>query len=266
MFVTIVIPVYNEERSLPLTIPQLHQFVTEHCRFDFEIVIGDNASRDNTLAAAHELACRFESVRVEHLDQKGRGRMLAHVWSESDADVLTYMDVDLSTDLCALPFVVEALASGGFDVAVGSRLLSPGDTTRGFKREVISRCYNLLIKLAFRTRFSDAQCGFKALRRDAAQFLLPMIRDTNWFFDTELLILAEKLGFRILDAPVTWVDDPDSRVDIVRTAWEDIKGLARLKRGFINHNYQMPIPVGLRARDRINGLHQRSVKWYCCGR
>lgn len=263
MFVNIVIPVYNEERSLPVAIPRLHEFLTEHCRFDFEIVIGDNASIDNTLAAAKELACRYPAIRIEHLAQKGRGRMLAHAWAASDADILTYMDVDLSTDLFALPPMVEALASGGFDIAVGSRLLRPDCTRRGLKREFISRTYNRLIKLAFRTKFSDAQCGFKGMRRDVARFLLPLIQDKAWFFDSELLILAEKLGFRIFDEPVAWVDDPDTRVKIVQTAWEDILGLVRIKRALMSGRYDLHVPAGVRATDRTNALTHCRLDEFC---
>lgn len=263
MLINIVIPVYNEERSLPSTVPQLHRFLDEHCRFDFEIVIGDNASTDNTLKVADALADAFDFVRVEHLDQKGRGRMLAHVWERTDADILTYMDVDLSTDLFAFPPMVAALASAGFDLAIGSRLLRPDCTTRGIKRESISRCYNLLIKLVFWTKFSDAQCGFKGIRRDAAQFLLPLIRDKAWFFDSELLILAEKFGFRIFDQPVTWVDDPDSRVRIVGTAWEDFKGLMRVRRAFLTGEYALQVPRGVRAIDRINQPSSPQTDYLC---
>jgi hypothetical protein len=130
-----------------------------------------------------------------------------------------------------------ALAGVGFDLAAGSRLLKPCLTTRGFKRELISRCYNRLVKAVFRTRFSDAQCGFKAITRPAAQALLPLAEDNGWFLDTELLVLAEKLGYRIFDLPVQWNDDPDSRVRIARTAWEDIKGIVRVRRNLWRGRY-----------------------------
>ncbi|MEX2088422.1 MAG: glycosyltransferase, partial [Bacteroidota bacterium] len=173
-----------------------------------------------------------------HLDQKGRGRALKKVWSESRADILSYMDVDLSSNLYAFPPLVEALISGGFDIGIGSRLLKASTTRRSLKREVVSRTYNLLVKAFFFTKFSDAQCGFKAITKEAAGRLLPNVEDTGWFFDTELLVIAEKSGYRIFDLPVSWVEDLDSRVKIVRTAMDDIQGLIRVRRGFARGKYR----------------------------
>ena len=169
-------------------------------------------------------------MRVVRLEEKGRGRALARVWSASEADVLAYMDVDLSTDLGALLPLVAPLLSGHSDVAIGTRLARGSRVTRGARREVISRCYNVLLRTALTTRFSDAQCGFKAIRRDRAALLLPLVQDTGWFFDTELLVLAERSGLRIHEVPVDWVDDPDSRVDVLATAMADLRGIARLGR------------------------------------
>lgn len=232
MRVNVTIPVYNEEAALPGSIPKLCEFLAVNCRHDYEVVIADNASTDRTLAVAQGLARRFRCVRVAHLELKGRGRALKQVWSESTADILSYMDVDLSTDLRAFPPLIAALAGGAFDVATGSRLREESKVIRGVKREFISRSYNRLVKLFLATKFSDAQCGFKAITRTAAQRLLPAVEDTGWFFDTELLVLAERSGHRIFDLPVTWIDDPDSRVKIMKTAWEDVKGLWRVRRGF----------------------------------
>ena len=243
--VNVTIPVFNEEARLRGSIPRLHKFLSAHCRFNFEIVIADNASMDRTLEIARLFSEMHPAVRAVHLDQKGRGRALKKVWSESQADILSYMDVDLSTDLFSLPPLVEALIGGGFDLAIGSRLLKPSLITRGLRRAFISHGYNLLIKLLFHTRFSDAQCGFKAITREAASGLLPQVEDNGWFMDSELLILAEKLGFRIFDLPVRWVDDSDSRVKIWRTAVEDLKGLARVKRNFANGKYNAAMRNGL---------------------
>jgi putative flippase GtrA len=140
------------------------------------------------------------------------------------------MDVDLSTDLAALLPLVAPLISGHSDVAIGTRLHRGSRVVRGTKREFISRCYNLLLRGTLAARFSDAQCGFKAIRADVARELLPLVQDTGWFFDTELLILAERSGLRIHEVPVDWVDDPDSRVNIVQTAKDDLKGVARVGR------------------------------------
>ncbi len=226
--INVTVPVFNEEKALEGSIGKLVTFLDSQS-FRYELVVADNGSTDRTLNVANELATRYRKVRVLHLDEKGRGRAVKGVWSESKADILSYMDVDLSTDLAAFPLLIEPLITKKYDLAIGSRLLNPTLTKRGFKREFISRCYNRLVKLLFHTRFSDAQCGFKAITREAAARLLPLVEDNIWFMDTELLVIAEKLGYRIFDLPVRWVDDPDSRVKIVRTALEDIKGLIRLR-------------------------------------
>jgi glycosyltransferase involved in cell wall biosynthesis len=223
----VVVPVYNEEHTLERCIRTLHAFLSLHLPYTFRITIADNASTDATEALAHRLAGRYRHVVVHHLDRKGRGRALSEVWQHSGADVLAYMDVDLSTDLGGLLPLIAPLISNHSDVAVGSRLAR---VVRGPKREFISRSYNRILRTALGVRFSDAQCGFKAVRRDVARLLLPLVRDTNWFFDTELLVIAERAGLRIHEVPVDWVDDPDSRVDIVATALEDLRGVARMRR------------------------------------
>ncbi len=228
--VDVVIPVYNEEGDLERSVLKLREFLHANVPYDWRIVIADNASQDRTLAIAQDLSARFpRKVGIVHLDQKGRGRALRRAWTESDADVMSYMDVDLSTDLHAFPPLIESLIGGGYDVAIGSRLKSGARVKRGLKREFISRTYNLMIKLMFWNRFSDAQCGFKAVTRRTVREIVPLIKDQAWFFDSELLLLAERMGFRIFEVPVTWADDPDSRVRIANTAWEDIKGLFRVR-------------------------------------
>jgi glycosyltransferase involved in cell wall biosynthesis len=228
-WVDVVIPVYNEEHVLAASVRRLHAFLSEHLPYRWRIVIANNASTDATLGVAQVLARDLPRVSYVHLDQKGRGRALRTAWLRSDADVLTYMDVDLSTDLSAFPPLVEAIANEGYDLATGSRLAGGADTSRSLKREAISRTYNLLIKAVMWTRFSDAQCGFKAISRAAACELVPLVRDNEWFFDTELLVLAEKKGFRIKDIPVRWVEDPDTRVRLGKTIRADLRGLWRLR-------------------------------------
>ncbi len=226
----VVIPVYNEETDLEPCIRRLHGHLEEQFPYPFRITIADNASTDETLRVAERLGREFDEVEVRHLDEKGRGRALRAVWSTSDAPVLAYMDVDLSTDLAALGPLVAPLISGHSDLAIGSRLARGARVVRGPKREFISRCYNLILRGTLAARFSDAQCGFKAIRADVAERLLPHVQDTGWFFDTELLVLAQKSGLRIHEVPVDWVDDPDSSVNIVATATADLKGIARLTR------------------------------------
>ena len=230
----VVVPVYNEQAALADSIHRLHRHLRENFPFPARITIADNASVDDTPRIAAELAAELTDVRVVRLEQKGRGRALHAVWSTSDAPVLAYMDVDLSTDLAALAPLVAPLISGHSDLAIGTRLGRGARVVRGAKREIISRCYNLILKSTLAARFSDAQCGFKAIRADVAERLLPHVADTGWFFDTELLVLAERSGLRIHEVPVDWVDDPDSRVDIVATATADLKGIGRMLRGFAN--------------------------------
>ena len=226
--VEVVVPVFNEEAALERSIRRLHRYLGAELPFSWRIVIADNASTDATPAIALALAHELPGVELLRIDRKGRGRALREAWSRSDAQVLCYMDVDLSTDLRALLPLVAPLLSGHSDLAIGSRLARSARVVRGPKRELISRGYNRLLHTVLRARFSDAQCGFKAVTATAARRLLDDVRDDGWFFDTELLVLAQRRGLRIHEVPVDWVDDPDSRVDIVRTAIEDLRGVARL--------------------------------------
>ncbi|GAA1449235.1 bifunctional glycosyltransferase family 2/GtrA family protein [Leifsonia poae] len=224
----IVVPVYNEQATLDQSIRQLHAYLSAQIEQTWRITVADNASTDATASIADALAVRLPHVHAVHLAQKGRGRALKHVWGSSPAEVLVYLDEDLSTDLAALPPLVAPLLSGHSDLAIGTRLGRSARVTRGGKREFISRSYNLLLRRTMAVSFSDAQCGFKAIRRDVADRLLPLVEDDAWFFDTELLILAERAGLRIHEIPVDWVDDPQSSVDIVSTAREDLKGMLRV--------------------------------------
>jgi glycosyltransferase involved in cell wall biosynthesis len=226
--VEIVVPVYDEEATLALSVRRLHRFLREEFPFTWRIVVVDNASTDRTAEIGAALARELPSVGFLRLERKGRGRALRAAWSLSDAQVVCYMDVDLSTDLRGLLPLVAPLVSGHSDLAIGTRLAHGARVVRGPKREVISRGYNRLLRTTLRARFSDAQCGFKAVRADLVPDLLPEVRDDGWFFDTELLVVAQRRGLRIHEVPVDWVDDPDSRVRIIRTALEDLRGVARL--------------------------------------
>jgi putative flippase GtrA len=226
--VEIVVPVYNEESALARSVHRLHHFLDTEVPFSWRITIADNASTDLTPDIADALASELDRVGVLRLEQKGRGRALRAAWSASRARVVAYMDVDLSTDLHALLPLLAPLLSGHSEVAIGSRLAHGARVTRGPKREFISRAYNHILHVALRARFTDAQCGFKAVRTDVLPELLDAVRDQSWFFDTELLIAAQRRGMRIYEVPVDWVDDPDSRVDIVSTAVADLRGVARL--------------------------------------
>jgi glycosyltransferase involved in cell wall biosynthesis len=227
--VSVTIPVYNEEKELKDSVTTLHDYLEKHLSdYEWKIVIADNASTDDTLRIARDLSTKYRTVEAVHLPKKGRGRAVKYVWRKTDADIHAYMDVDLSTDLKHFPNLVNALTRG-YDIAIGSR------NTRGSRvygrtilRTITSKCYIFLIKLFFWVHFSDAQCGFKAVSRRVVDNIVPHIEDDGWFFDSELLIVAEKSGYRIYDEPVTWIDNPGSTVRVMKTAQGDLEGLWRL--------------------------------------
>jgi len=228
--VDIVIPVLNEAHVLRESVETVLGFASDRLPYRWQVIIVDNGSTDGTQKVAQELSAEHAQVKFMHLVQRGRGRALRSAWLQSEADIVCYMDVDLSTRLNHLPELLNAIAAEGYDIATGSRLMRESRTTRSWKREFISRCYNLMVKAVLLTKFSDAQCGFKAVSRKAVEAIVPKIEDQSWFFDTELLVLAEKQGYCIKDIPVVWVEDDDSRVKILKTGWDDVKGLFRVRR------------------------------------
>jgi putative flippase GtrA len=228
--VDVIVPVHNEAHVVAGNVGRLHTYLSDHFPFSWRITVVDNASTDGTWAIVQDLGSTLPRVRALHLDRKGRGLALRTAWKQSDAEVVAYMDVDLSTDLDALLPLVAPLVSGHSDIAIGSRLTRGSRVVRGPRRELISRAYNLLLRLVLRTRIRDAQCGFKAGRAPAVRALLPLVEDDGWFFDTELLVLAERSGLRIHEVPVDWVDDPDTRVHLLPTAVADLKGVWRILR------------------------------------
>ena len=256
--VEIVIPVRNEQRELADHVTRLVDYLDSSLPCAWQVTIADNGSTDGTWSIAQELAGAHPGlVRAVHLDRPGRGRALHTVWSASDAEIVGYMDVDLSTDLRALTALLAPLLADRSDVAIGTRLAPGARVVRGVKREVISRAYNLLLRSVLRVGFSDAQCGFKALRADAARALLPLVEDRSWFFDTELLVLAERGGLRITEVPVDWVDDTDSRVRIIATALADLRGIVRLRSGRLTHAIKLPVPGPARPRQPFLGERAR---------
>jgi glycosyltransferase involved in cell wall biosynthesis len=228
--IDIAIPVYNEEYDLETSVRTLHAFLAAHVTHATRITIVDNASTDGTRGIGTRLALDVDGVRFVRLEEKGRGRALRAAWLGSDAEIVAYMDVDLSTNLAALGPLLEPVVRGHADITIGSRLTAGSRVTRGLKRECISRGYNLLLRMVLHARYRDAQCGFKAVRAEVARELVPMIRDQGWFFDTELLTLAERSGIHILEVPVTWIEDRDSRVHIASTVLTDLRGVARMVR------------------------------------
>ena len=234
MITDIVIPVFNEEKRLAENLPRLHRFLAAQRLSDWRILIANNGSTDGTQAVAEHFSRELQGVDVLWIPEKGRGGALKRAWLDSQADVLTYMDVDLATDLMTFPTLVGAVASRMSDIAVGSRLLKGAKTSRGWRREVISQCYVFLVRSICGIRCSDTQCGFKAISRAVAQVLLPEVKDSGWFFDTELLVLAQKRGYRTVELPVIWHEDRETRVKVLSTALEDFRGLWRLRRELSN--------------------------------
>ena len=245
--VDIVIPVLNEAHVLEQSVQTVRQFLAKDFPYRWRIVIVDNGSTDGTQEVARRLSLEQQDVSFIHLLQKGRGRALRHAWLQSSADIVCYTDVDLSTDLRHLPELIHAIAVEQYDIAIGSRLMRRSSVKRSLKREVISQGYNLFLRAALSVQFSDAQCGFKAISREAVEAIVPHVEDQSWFFDTELLVLAERCGFRIKDIPVVWIEDDDSRVKIVRTAWDDIKGVFRLK---LARWRQQSLPAAARVKGK----------------
>ena len=228
--VDVIIPCYNEMAVLQESVERTVALFAEQPQYDWRLVIADNGSTDGTSELARALDDVFPAVQALVLTIKGRGLALREAWLQSDADIVSYMDVDLSTDLAHLPDLVAMVAEGACDVAIGSRLSRKSETQRSLKREVTSRGYVLLVRGFFpRLRISDAQCGFKALSRRAVEAVVPQIENRMWFFDSELLILAQQEGLRICELPVRWVEDPDTKVRILSTAAEDIRGLLRMR-------------------------------------
>ena len=232
--VCITIPVYNEEKDLEKSITKLICFLNNNFHYHYFIVIADNASTDNTEKIGKELSKKYKQVKYNYISKKGRGLALRDTWTKYDADIYSGMDVDLSTNLNYFPRLIDSIAKQHFDVATGSRLLKDSKVKRGIKREILSRGYNLILKLVFNQKFKDSQCGFKAVSKKIVEDIIPKIKNNEWFFDTELLIKSEKSGYTIAEFPVEWIDDPDSRVDILDTIKQYLGNILRLRKELKN--------------------------------
>ncbi len=234
--ILIVLPTYNEENILQKNVLKVRKFCQDNLRnFDWQILIADNGSTDKTPKLAQELSHEYSRIDYFHTSQKGRGAALKIAWNKNNylADIYLYMDIDLATDLNHLPQLIASIIQEGYDLTIGSRLQKESKTERSFLREFISRFYNLLLKIFFGLKIKDYQCGFKAVNQKIVEKIVPLIKNNNWFFDTELIILSHKNNYKIKEIPVKWVEKRDkkrkSKVKIIKTAWEDIKGIIRLK-------------------------------------
>ena len=242
----VVVPVHNREKALFESIPFLCDYLEVYSPYRWSVTIVDSASTDATAAVAEGLAARYgHRVTVLQLDGKGRGIALKAAWMTSGADIVSYVDADLSSGLESFLPLIAPLASGYADLAAGSRLLGGATVTRGWRQRLISYGYNLLLKALFATGFTDARCGFKAMRGEVVRELLPFVEDDDRFFDTELLLLAEEKGHRISEVPVDWrqgrTDNPKNHSNIDKSVVEELRGLfrvriGRLRRGFNRHH------------------------------
>ncbi|OAI38622.1 hypothetical protein AYO38_09255 [bacterium SCGC AG-212-C10] len=230
--VDVVIPCYNEVKVLRQSVEKTVALFEQQPQYDWRLVIADNGSTDGTGELARELDAQFPQVSALLLSIKGRGLALKEAWTTTDADVVSYMDVDLSTDIRHLPRLIQMVADEECDLAIGTRLAGGSQTRRSLKREITSRGYVAMIRVTFpRLKITDAQCGFKALSRRMIDDVVPLIENRMWFFDSEMLILAHRRGMKICELPVRWVEDTDSKVRILGTAAEDIRGLIRMRFG-----------------------------------
>ncbi|RZQ61075.1 bifunctional glycosyltransferase family 2/GtrA family protein [Amycolatopsis suaedae] len=261
----IVIPIYNEEEVLSASVHRLDAYLTENFPYPYRITIADNGSTDGSWEVATSLVAALPNVHAQRLEQKGRGRALRHVWSRSEADIVCYTDVDLSIDLDAFLPLVAPLLSGHSDLAIGTRYAQGSSVARSVKRAVLSRGYNFLLRSTMGARFSDAQCGFKAGRREIIQALLPAVDDNKWFFDTELLLVAQRHGLRIHEVPVDCLDDPNSSVDLVRTAYDDVRGMARVARRMIGNALHVPLPPRVERATLPPGLARQLPRFAIIG-
>lgn len=226
--VLVVLPVYNEERALRKSVQTLTTFLQDYDNYKWKIVIADNNSQDSTGDIGRLIASENSIVQYLYIPRKGRGIALRSAWQQTDYDFVSYMDIDLSTGLDALIRAVDLL-NEGVDIVVGNRLDKNSIIKRSLKREFVSRSYNIIIKMAIGTHFHDAHCGFKTGRREVVQKILPYIEDNEWFFDSEFLFYGEKLGYRIVEIPVTWTEDMNTKAKIFKDAYDDLRGLYRLR-------------------------------------
>ncbi|MHA1696365.1 MAG: dolichyl-phosphate beta-glucosyltransferase [Candidatus Helarchaeota archaeon] len=227
------LPVFNEEKILEESVEKLRNFLHSNMNeYNFKIVIIDNGSNDKTPQICKNLKTKHSDVDFLHLKKKGRGRALRTAWENSGAQICSYMDIDLSTDLKSFPSLISSIAKDGYDVSTGSRLIKGAQIKRSLKREILSRGYVFLLKRFLGISFSDAQCGFKAINKKTINKVMPHILDQEWFFDSELLFKSQRWGYKIKEIPVKWIEDPDSKVKIYKTIKNYLMSLLRLKLEF----------------------------------
>jgi glycosyltransferase involved in cell wall biosynthesis len=226
--VDVGLPVFNEEAALRRSVELLHGYLESSATFRWRIVVIDNGSTDRTAALAMELGRELDGVELLQLGSRGKGRALRRLIETSEADIVSYMDIDLSTNLVYHGLLIEGIRCG-YDICFGTRLMQGSLTRRSLRREIVSRVFNRLVQLAFGAKFSDASCGFKAFRRDTVKALLPLIGSDSWCFDVELLLVAERNGMRLFEIPVEWIEGGQSKVELPKVTAEYLRELLRIR-------------------------------------
>jgi len=235
MKLNITLPCYNEERILKSNILRVFNFLKENVASDdWQIIIANNQSTDKTGQIGEELEKKFESIKHLEIFQKGKGVAIRESWQRFPADIYIFMDTDLATDLEALPRLIRAVKEEKFNVAIGSRFHPQSKVKRKLVRKIISFSYNLLRKILIGSKITDAPCGFKAVDKKIIQNILPQVKDEQWFFDSELVILAEKGGYKIKEIPIKWEDirekEDKSKVNTISLSLDYFKKLIKLKK------------------------------------
>lgn len=227
----IVLPVYNEEKIIEGHALKILNYCQQNLQDDFQIVIADNASSDATSQIAQRLTQLYPQIKYYHLEQRGKGLAIKSVWRKFEADFYIFMDADLSTDLSALPNLLEVLKTSGADLVAGSRYLKNSQIKRSSGRLIISKIYNLIINILFRCSIHDLANGFKGANRLVVEKILPLTKNEKWFFDSELTLLTHHYGYRVKEIPVAWQEHrtTKSRVNIISTSLEYLIELIKLK-------------------------------------
>lgn len=233
MKIVIAVPAYNEGKIIEANILKLAEFAGQKIKDEWVVVVADNASLDNTAEIVKRMALKFLPIKYLFVPEKGKGHAIKAAWESELADIYIFMDADLSTDISALPELIEKIKAGN-DLAVGSRYLADSKVTRSIWRIIFSRFYFFILKMLIGLKSSDAPCGFKAINSKTKDIILPQVENLEWFFDSELLILSEKNNFLISEVPVVWRDiresNDKSRVNPFVVGWDYLKEVIRLKK------------------------------------
>jgi uncharacterized membrane protein YbhN (UPF0104 family) len=214
--VSVVLPAYNEANRIEDTVKVVKDTL-EKLDYGYEIIIAEDGSTDGTDEIAKRLSSRDPRIVHLHSDNRlGRGKALTNAMEIAKGDVVVYLDVDLSTDMDHLKELIDAVAKEGYDIATGSRLLKDSQTERPFKRDFASKVYNFLVRLMLGSKLRDHQCGFKAFKRSSVLKLLRDVKDNHWFWDTEVLVLAQRKGLRVKEIPVKWKQSGETKVKFTK--------------------------------------------------